>query len=249
MPAAPLGSRLLAIIWAHGEAQELIERAIELGENLLTNHRDYIFRKVADRSSKWTPKWIDRRIADKVMSGLLVTLREMRDPDHPWRTELRSAVQKLIDDLANDPAMYARGEAFKAELLASPLFLQQARLLWAEVEHGLHSNLPDRAEVVAEMLELGFAAVSKWLQADAERLARLNRWIRVMMLRALLPHRFQIGAYIERVVRDWDSTTLVDKLELQVGKDLQFIRINGTLVGGLVGLLIFIASRWIAPSP
>jgi uncharacterized membrane-anchored protein YjiN (DUF445 family) len=249
VPAAPLASRLLAIIWAHGEAQGLIERAIEVSENLLTNHRDYILRKVANRSSKWIPKWIDKRIADKVMSGLLVTLREIRDPDHPWRTELRSVVQKLVDDLANDPVMYARGEAFKAELLASPLFIQQARLLWAEVEHGLHSNLPYRAEVIAEMLDLGFAAVSKWLQADAERLARLNRWIRVMILRVLLPHRFQIGAYIERVVRDWDTTTLVNKLELQVGKDLQFIRINGTLVGGLVGLLIFIASKWIAPSP
>jgi len=56
----------------------------------------------------------------------------------------------------------------------------------------------------------------------------------------------EIGGYIERVVRNWDSTTLVERLELQVGKDLQFIRINGTLVGGLVGLLIFIASKWLA---
>ena len=62
----------------------------------------------------------------------------------------------------------------------------------------------------------------------------------------LLLYRFEIGAYIERVVHDWDTATLVDRLELQVGKDLQYIRINGTLVGGLVGLLIFIASKWIA---
>ena len=62
----------------------------------------------------------------------------------------------------------------------------------------------------------------------------------------LLAYRYEIGAYIERVVRNWDSTTLVERLELQVGKDLQFIRINGTLVGGLVGLLIFIASKWIS---
>jgi Protein of unknown function (DUF445) len=61
-------------------------------------------------------------------------------------------------------------------------------------------------------------------------------------------YRFEIGAYIERVVRDWDSTTLVDRLELQVGEDLQYIRINGPLVGGLVGLAIFIASKWIAES-
>ena len=61
-----------------------------------------------------------------------------------------------------------------------------------------------------------------------------------------MPYRVEIGAYIERVVRNWDSATLVDRLELQVGKDLQYIRINGTLVGGLVGLLIYAVSQWIA---
>jgi uncharacterized membrane-anchored protein YjiN (DUF445 family) len=65
--------------------------------------------------------------------------------------------------------------------------------------------------------------------------------------RLLLAYRLEIGRYIERVVRNWDPTELVQRLELQVGKDLQYIRINGTLVGGLVGLLIFIASKWIAP--
>jgi uncharacterized membrane-anchored protein YjiN (DUF445 family) len=246
VPAAPLAAKLLAIVWAHGEAQALIERAIALSETSLTNHKDYIFRKVAEQSSRWIPKWIDKIIAEKVMNGLLITLRELRASEHPWRLELRGAVQRLIAALATDPEMYARGEAFKAELLASPLFMQQARLLWAEVEQGLYSDLPDHAEVIAQMLELGLASLSKWLEADAERLARLNRWTRVMLLRELLPHRYEIGAYIERVVRDWDATTLVNRLELQVGKDLQYIRINGTLVGGLVGLLIFTASRLFA---
>jgi uncharacterized membrane-anchored protein YjiN (DUF445 family) len=63
----------------------------------------------------------------------------------------------------------------------------------------------------------------------------------------LLPRRAEIGAYVAHVVQNWDAATLVNRLELQVGKDLQYIRINGTLVGGLVGLLIFVASKWIAP--
>ena len=79
-----------------------------------------------------------------------------------------------------------------------------------------------------------------------EWLAELNRRIRAGALHLVLAYRLEIGGYIERGVRNWDSTTLVERLELQVGKDLQFIRINGTLVGGLVGLLIFVASKWIA---
>jgi uncharacterized membrane-anchored protein YjiN (DUF445 family) len=90
--------------------------------------------------------------------------------------------------------------------------------------------------------------IGAWLEEDGGRKAQVNRRIRIAAQRLLLVYRFDIGAYIERVVRDWDSTTLVDKLELRVGKDLQYIRINGTLVGGLVGLLIFLASKWIAAS-
>ncbi len=66
------------------------------------------------------------------------------------------------------------------------------------------------------------------------------------MLRLLLPRRAEIGAYVTQVVNNWDTATLVDRIELQVGKDLQYIRINGTLVGGLIGLLIFVMSKWIA---
>ena len=88
--------------------------------------------------------------------------------------------------------------------------------------------------------------MGRWLEEDPERQAQLNHRIRAVVRRLLLAYRFEIGGYIERVVRNWDSTTLVERLELQVGKDLQFIRINGTLVGGFVGLLIFIASKWIA---
>jgi uncharacterized membrane-anchored protein YjiN (DUF445 family) len=89
-------------------------------------------------------------------------------------------------------------------------------------------------------------SLGHWLESGAGRKTRLNRWIRLTMLRALLPRRAEIGAYVSQVVQNWDAATLVNRIELQVGRDLQYIRINGTLVGGLVGLLIFIASKWLA---
>jgi uncharacterized membrane-anchored protein YjiN (DUF445 family) len=246
IPAAPLASRILAIVWAQGEAQALVASAVERGESSLVGSRDYITRKITEQSSRWIPKWIDKMIADKVINGMLSTLAEMRDPGHPWRIELQKAVEKLIADLASDPQMHAKGEAFKVELLASPVFIAQARTLWAQVESGLYSGLPAHSDAIAGACETALYGISRWLQEDADRQAKLNRRIRIVAQRILLVYRFEIGAYIERVVRDWDSTTLVDRLELQVGKDLQYIRINGTLVGGLVGVLIFIASKWIA---
>jgi uncharacterized membrane-anchored protein YjiN (DUF445 family) len=245
VPAAPFASKLLAIIWAHGEVQVLIARAIEYGENLLVKNKDYLEQKIAEQSSRWIPKWVDGVIAERVLNGVQSTLTEMRDPAHPWRIELQRAVDKLIADLATDPEMQASAEAFKSQMLASPVLNEQAKTLWAEVENALRSGLPEHAQTIARACEQGLQNVAVWLQEDDERKARLNRRIRVMTQRFLLPYRFEIAAYIERVVREWDSTTLVERLELQVGKDLQYIRINGTLVGGLVGLIIYTASKWI----
>jgi uncharacterized membrane-anchored protein YjiN (DUF445 family) len=246
VPAAPLASKVLTVIWAGGAAQTAIERGLEFGESALARHKPEINRVVAEHSSRWIPRWVDNAIADRVTAGILSTMREMRDPEHPWRIELRQAVEKWISDLATDPDMQEFGENMKAEFLANPLFIEQSKRLWAEIEAGLHSDLTVHAETIAAALEAAFSSLGKWLESDPDRQVRLNRWIRLLMLRVLLPRRAEIGAYVTHVVKNWDSATLVNRLELQVGKDLQYIRINGTLVGGLVGLLIFVVSKWIS---
>jgi uncharacterized membrane-anchored protein YjiN (DUF445 family) len=159
---------------------------------------------------------------------------------------LQKAVEQLIADLATDPKMRARGETIKAELLENPVVIEQAKRLWAEIESVLQSGMPAHAETIAQACEQTLRGIAGWMEEDTDRKERLNRRVRAVTQHVLLLYRHEIGAYIERVVREWDSTTLVERMELQVGKDLQYIRINGTLVGGLVGVLIFIASKWIA---
>jgi uncharacterized membrane-anchored protein YjiN (DUF445 family) len=246
IPAAPAAAKLLEIVWAQGEAQALIAQGIEYGQGYLADNKNYFSSKIAQQSSRWIPRWIDNLIADKVMNGALATLTEMRDPRHPWRVELQGGVMRLIGQLGSDPQFYAKGEAFKAQLLANPLFIEQAKMLWTELESGLEWGIPAHADAIARGFAEMLRSIGRWLREDPERQTQLNRRIRAGARRLLLAYRFEIGNYIERVVRNWDSSTLVERLELQVGKDLQFIRINGTLVGGLVGLLIFIASKWIA---
>jgi len=244
IPVAPTASRVLSVIWAHGHAQEMLDRAIEIGGEALAHHRSFIRQRVAENSSSWMPKWIDNMIADKVMNGLLGTIGEMRNPDHPWRREVRESVDKLILDLATDPQMYAGGEVMKAELLASPVFLEQAKALWAQIESGLHADLSPRNAAIEAAFEAAIRGLGTWLDDDPALRGRVNRWARAVALRTLVPRRVEIGTYIAQVVQNWDNVTLVNKLELQVGKDLQYVRINGTVVGGLVGLLIFVVSKW-----
>jgi len=248
VPAAPLASKVLAVLWAGGAAQTAIERALDFGESSLTRHQDTINRMVSEQTSRWVPRWIDNAIAARVTAGLLSTMREMRDPDHPWRVELTQAVEKLIADLASDPDMRALGERMKAALLANPLFVEQAKALWDEIESGLNADAAAHTKAIAGVIEVALRSLGQWLTDNPERRQRINRRVRLLMLHLLLPRRAVIGACVTQVVRNWDSATLVDRLELQFGKDLQYVRINGTLVGGLVGLLIFIAAKWIAPS-
>jgi uncharacterized membrane-anchored protein YjiN (DUF445 family) len=243
VPAAPLASRGLSILWAQGAGQTLLDQGLDFVETTLERHKATIVRHVAQKSWRWIPKWVDDMIAAKVINGLSETLREMRDPDHPWREQANALIENLIDDLAHDPEMRAQGEALKQEILANPVFAEQAQTLREDLETALTDDLPRHAEAIVGWLAASAGAFGRWLEEDAARRARINRRLRLLALRTVLPRRAEIGAYIAAVVDNWDTATLVNRLELQVGKDLQYIRINGTLVGGLVGLLIFTLSR------
>jgi uncharacterized membrane-anchored protein YjiN (DUF445 family) len=243
IPAAPLASRGLSILWAQGAGQTLLDQGLDVLERTLAQHKATIVRHVAQKTSRWIPKWVDDMIAAKVVNGLTETLREMRDPDHPWREQANALVEKLSDRLAHDPEMHAQGEALKHEILTNPVFAEQARALWEELETALRDDLPRHREAIVAWLVASAGALGRWLEEDAPRRARINRRVRLLALRAALSRRAEIGGYIAAVVDNWDTATLVKRLELQVGKDLQYIRINGTLIGGLVGLLIFTLSR------
>jgi uncharacterized membrane-anchored protein YjiN (DUF445 family) len=243
VPAAPLASRGLSILWARGAGQTLLDQGLDFVEATLARHKSTIVRHVAQRTWRWIPKWVDDMIAAKVVNGLTETLREMRDPDHPWREQANALVEKLIDDLAHDPEMRAQGEALKQDILANPAFTEQARALWEELEMALRDDLPRHRDAIVQWLVASAGALGRWLEEDVPRRATIHRRLRLLALRTILPRRGAIGAYIAAVVDNWDTATLVNRLELQVGKDLQYIRINGTLVGGLVGLLIFTLSR------
>jgi uncharacterized membrane-anchored protein YjiN (DUF445 family) len=245
IPAAPLASKVLSVLWAQGETQALVERAITIAARMLTDNRDRIKVTVTQKSSRFIPKWVDAIVADKIVSGLTQLLEEMRDPAHPWRTELGVAVDKLIDDLATEPEMYARGEAFKAEILHNPVVLQQVNKLWAEIGARFDAHSDSYLNQISDSLEQAVARLGQRMASDEPMHAAINKFMRIAALRIIAPRRAEIGAFITQVVQRWDTETLVNRIELQVGRDLQYIRINGTVVGGLVGLIIFTITRWL----
>jgi uncharacterized membrane-anchored protein YjiN (DUF445 family) len=238
-PAAPLLARLLGYVWRDPAARRLIDRAIGVLADFMASREASIQSQVTGRAWKWLPKFVDDILAERITKGLLGAVQELRDPDHPWRIEIDAAIDRFIDDLSNDPVLIARVEALKARLLTDPTVRDHLRALWSELGSRLAAD-PDLAE---HAIARALTALGRWLDADVKSRDRLDGWLRVATRRVLSPRRQAIGAFVAQVVAGWDAREVVDKLELQVGRDLQYIRINGTVVGGLVGLAIYAVSR------
>ncbi len=241
VPAAPFAARMAGFMVSDGRAEAVVEALIAwLGEQLAA-HEATIRTSISHKSWRWLPRWVDQILAGKIIAGTAATLAEMRDPAHPWRIEIRGALDDAIHRLATDPALIARGETLKRRLLDDPGFAQRMTAVWEDLGDKLAAS--EGAAIMAPAIERGLVAAGRWLAADAMAQARLDGFIRVAVRRLVAPRREAIGAFVAQVVAGWDARGTAERLELQVGADLQYIRISGTIVGGLAGLAIYGLTR------
>jgi uncharacterized membrane-anchored protein YjiN (DUF445 family) len=241
--AAPFAAHLLAAFWDQGHAQGLIDRGVEIAQDYLSTHRDLFRGPPPDTAGKWLTSWIDRALADRALDELSAALGEMRRPDHPWREDIHKAIRSLIVTLATDPDVIARGESLKTDLMNNPTLIRRAEALWDTIEADLRRGDPERVEQTAHAMEFALHGLATWLGEGHREQALLNRWIRRAVRDAVTPRREEIGGLIAEVVNRWDAATMVAKIEVEVGRDLQYIRINGAVVGALAGLAIYAVSR------
>jgi len=242
--AAPLGARLLSVLIAHGHHETAFDMALDQAQRFIDEHKDQIRQNVANSSARWVRGWVDGRILDAFLVEVQKTIDDARSvPDHPWRLEYRGMLDDLTVRLADDPQMLAHGERIKSEVLDNDVVEGYLEWLSSEAGEKVQAEVGKDDGVLMQCLERGLQAVGSWLDENAEVRVLINRWAQQLVFNAIVPNRKEIGAFISEVIARWDTTTLIDKLELQVGKDLQYIRINGTLIGGLVGLGIFLIDR------
>ncbi len=241
--AAPLAARVLSVLVAHGHHDTVFDQAIEVARTFLREHRESIRQRVAKRSISFLPNWVDGKLADAFVAGLLDTLAAARASDDPLRLQYRAAVNRLVIRLVNEPEMFDQGERLKADVLDNSVVDGYLDWLSSEIEEKIKAESIAPDGIVSSGLEHALLTLGNWLDTDNHIRAMINLWARQLVLSTVVPNRAEIGVFVAEVVARWDTKTLVDKLELQVGKDLQYIRINGTLVGGLVGLTIFMVTR------
>ena len=234
----PLAVRAWVALKERGYQALLLDAGLDALERFLDGHRDGVRQAVAARSYRWIPAWVDDRMAGMLFDALMQTLAHLHDPSHTWRIEIDSRLDEFLRSAADDPALIAQGEKLKHALLDDPAMQDHFDRMWSEIRARLAGGGEAGPRVAAILASFG-----QRLADDAALRDTVNRWLVRIVERTAVPNRDAIGAFVAGVVNRWESRTLVEKLELHVGSDLQYIRINGTLVGGLVGLLLFTLTR------
>ena len=237
---APLAGQLLGAAMADGRHVPLLDAALlRLGEAMEDN--EPLLRAMVQRHAGGLLRWtgLDTKVADAVLAGLYRLLAECAvDPDHPLRTRLEEGIAALAEALVHDPVMHARVARLQAETLANPAMAAWMNRLGARLRDAIHHAATDPQRVLAGRLGAGLAGFGEALQGDSRLRLTLNRVGRRVLVGLANRHGASIVTLVSETVRRWDGRTVARRLESVVGRDLQYIRLNGTLVGGCVGLAL-----------
>jgi uncharacterized membrane-anchored protein YjiN (DUF445 family) len=243
---APLLGNVLLLVAADGRHQELLDDALRLVAQAVDDNREIIRIKVLEESPWWVPGVVDERIYQKILSATENLIHEVRsDPEHPLRSKFDIALARFIDKLRTSPEMIEKAEAMKAEFLGPELVDDLAASAWRRVRDGLVKYASREAEEGPGALERGITSFAEALLANDQLLEEIDEFATRSALAIVEQHRNQAGELISNTVSAWDPDATSRRIELAIGRDLQFIRINGTIVGGLAGLAIYVVSRFL----
>jgi uncharacterized membrane-anchored protein YjiN (DUF445 family) len=238
-PVAPLAGGLLAEAVRDGVHQGVVDLALDELHGWLLEHPDTVAEVLEQRAPWWAPPRLNDAVTRRVTAELVTWLAEIRaDPDHRARHALDSLLARLADDLQHDPETRERTERLKERLLDQPQVVESGIAIWNALRRALQESLRDPQGAVRERMAHELATFGGELRRDAALRARIDAVIADISVFAVERYGAELTAVITHTVQRWDGREAARRIELHVGRDLQFIRINGTIVGGLVGLVI-----------
>lgn len=242
--ATPLLADALALVMSGTRRQELLDGTLGLLERLLEENKEELRERVEQEIPWWIPSPIDDKIYRKIVNGTESAMHEVRlDPEHPIRQRFDELVDLSLEKLKTSPELISRGEALKGELLGSEAMDSFSKRLWQDLKQSLLPPASGGRADLAPAIERAIVRFGETLRRDEALLLRVNDWAERGIVAAAESYRHEVAHLIANTVAQWDPDDTSRKIELQVGKDLQFIRINGTVVGGLVGLLLHAVSH------
>jgi len=239
---APLLGRGITVLSANGFHEILLDRVVDFCRQFLEQREDQLYEAAeAQRRRWWIPKAVNRQIAKAIIGGLKELLAKLREPGTQPRRNLLDGIERLAGQLTTSPAHRARVEEAKLRLLEDAQVRAWLGSVWGEVRQALLADLASPQSRTDQALGAAILSLGSHLLDDAAMRKRINRSIEAILLE-LVPWRTGLGQFITGVVKQWDVSSFTNRLELVVGRDLQYIRITGTLVGGLVGCVLYLLS-------
>ena len=243
---APIAGKLLSVVTEDNRHQELLDEAIILISRSVEQNHDLIRDRVQRESPWWVPTAVDDKIFEKIVRSIERTLGEIRDdPQHPLRERFDNALRTFIDNLQNSPETVARAEALKAELLDAEAVRRFSASLWVDAKAAL-VRFAENAEATSKeggTIERALTSFGEAVLADPALMRRVDEFVIDIAAQMVERYQREIADLITHTVQNWDAEVTTRRIELAIGRDLQYIRINGTLVGALAGLLIYSISR------
>jgi len=243
---APVLGQALKLVRAGNRHQELLSEAVKITATAVEQNRETIRERVKAQSPWWIPGMVDDKIYRKILSTIEEMLRAVgSDLAHPLRARFDQAFDGFVDRLHHSPEAIAKAEALKEQWLADPVMAEFTTSIYEYLRHEAlrAAARTDRDEPESAgdpgAIEQGITAFGRSLATNPELLARVDEFILEQVLVVVEQYRGAVADLIATTVSRWDPMVTSRRIELAIGRDLQFIRINGTLVGGLLGLAIY----------
>ncbi len=230
----------LELLTAGGRHQVLLDRSIHALDGWLQRNEALIRAKFS-AASPYTPRLVDKFLVRRLVTAAIDLIHEVaQSPNHELRAQFDASVLKLIDELKASPEYRALGKAVVADLIEHLRAERYYRVVWADLRARITTDLdrPGDASVLRQAVADALVFLGRELQGDEAVQQKLNAGWLALARRIVLRWRHQLSVLITDVVGRWDAGDMSRRVELEIGRDLQFIRINGTVVGGLVGLLL-----------
>lgn len=222
------------------EQEKLVSLLASRIKNFVLENEDLVAEKVKKESYFFIPNFVDKKLAKKISSGLIRFFDEIEnDPEHRVRKEINKEIDRFVLELREDPKRLASIALIRDQLLPSSTIETYAHSFWQHIKNLSLSSLEEENSGIISYIAKWIDQLNEQLENEPNLKDKINSWVQFNAFSIILRNANGVGILISETVGHWEGKELSKKLELEVGKDLQFIRINGTIVGGLVGLLIY----------
>jgi uncharacterized membrane-anchored protein YjiN (DUF445 family) len=241
---APGIGKTLDRVVADGAHHRAVDLVCARAHDWLVTHGDSVMDAVQGGAPGWTPRFVDRKVGERVYKELLRFVTEMRDmPGHPARGAIDRFLGDFATDLQADTETRARVERLKSDLVARPEVQDVIASAWGSVRSMIMSAAEDEQSELRLRARTSLLSLGTRLTTDAHLQRKVEGWLEDAAAYVVTTYRAEITSLITDTVASWDADQTSRKIEAHIGRDLQFIRINGTVVGALAGLLIHTVSH------